>query len=268
MMAKGTPLQREGALEYFGSGCPVEQVALARDALAAIMRNTAEPMAARAQTACALSGLGEAAYPYFNDMLRLVIADKPDDKRGRIDELLGRCLNILCKDPYAEGLVKDKQLFYAVALKLMDHRRTSGRIAGTAMILKLPLEDFHLVADKVQYLIDDKDLTYHSYHNLGAKTNCIAILASLGIKGGIEAAFATLDDPNGKAGFKIRLIMDVLPRYGAHAKYILPKIKGNNVGKFQKQWDKMVEDIENAPPATRDMLTMEEARQYGLRKTS
>lgn len=46
------------------------------------------------------------------------------------------------------------------------------------------------------------------------------------------------------------------------------KLKGNDVGRFQKQWDKMVEEIENAPPATREMLTTEEARLYGLRKTT
>jgi hypothetical protein len=163
-------------------------------------------------------------------------------------------------------LVKDKKLFYAAAHKLMDHKRTSGRIAGTAMIANIPLADFHLVADKVQYIIDDKDLTYQSYHNLGAKTNCISILANLNIKGGIEAAFATLEDPNGKAGFKIRLLMDVLPRYGANAKYVLPKIKGNDVGKFQKQWDEMVKLIETAPPATKNMITFDEAKRQGLEK--
>ncbi len=266
MLAKGTPLQRQGAIGYFGNGCPKEQLVLARNDLVSIMRDPKEDMAVRAEAASTLCGHGEAAYPYFEDMLRLVMADKPDDKLGRIDEQLGAGINALCKDPYEAGLVKDKNLFYAVAHKLMDHKRTSGRIAGSALIAMVPLEDFHLVADQVQYIIDDKDLTYHSYHNLGAKTNCIAILANLNIKGGIEAAFATLEDPNGKAGFKIRLLMDVLPRYGANAKYVLPKIKGNDVGKFQKQWDKMVEDIENAPPASREMLTMEEAKQYGLKK--
>jgi Family of unknown function (DUF6288) len=266
MLADGSAMQRKGAIDYFGYDCPKEQIETASEPLAAIMRNPSLQMTLRANAARALCGLGEGAYPYFDDMLRLIIADKPDDPRGRIDDGLGTSLTPLCKDPYAEGLVKDRKLFYAVALKLMNHRRTSGRIAGTSMILKVPLEDFHLVADKVQYIIDDKDLSYHSYHNLGAKTNCIAILANLGIKGGIEAAFATLDDPNGKAGFKIRLIMDVLPKYGGFAKYILPRIKGNEVGRFQKQWDKMVEDIENAPPPAREMLTIEEAKQYGLKK--
>ena len=266
MLERGTPLQRQGAFGYFGNGCPKEQSAHAKEGLVAIMRNPKADMALRADAAGALCGLEEAAHPYFNDLLRLIIADKPDDKLGKIDEQLGAAINTLCKDPYAAGLVKDKKLFYAAAHKLMDHKRASGRIAGTAMIGNIPLADFHLVADKVQYIIDDKDLTYQSYHNLGAKTNCIAILANLNINGGIEAAFATLEDPNGKAGFKIRLLMDVLPRYGANAKYVLPKIKGNDVGKFQKQWDQMVALIETAPPATKKMITFEEAKRYGLEK--
>lgn len=266
MLERGTPLQRQGAFGYFGNGCPKEQSALAKEGLVAIMRDPKADMALRADAAGALCGLGDAAYPYFNDLMLLIIADKPDDKLGKIDEQLGAAINTLCKDPYAAGLVKDKKLFYAVAHKLMDHKRASGRIAGTAMIANIPLADFHFVADKIQYIIDDQDLTYHSYHNLGAKTNCISILANLNIKGGIEAAFATLEDPNGKAGFKIRLLMDVLPRYGANAKYVLPKIKGNDVGKFQKQWDEMVKLIETAPPATKNMITFDEAKRQGLEK--
>jgi hypothetical protein len=194
------------------------------------------------------------------------MAPKPEDKLGKIDEQLGTAISTLCKDPYAAGVVKDKNLFYEVVHKLMDHKRTSGRIAGTALIVKIPLGDFHRVADKVQYIIADKDLTYHSYHNLGAKNNCISILANLNIEGGIEAAFATLDDPNGKAGFKMRLIMDVLPKYGANARHVLPKLKTAYAGKFEDQWDAMVKKIESLPATTNKMITLEEAKHYNQDK--
>lgn len=266
MLLKGEPRQLQAAIGYFGNACPKEQLALAQENLVTIMRDPGENMTVRAEATSALCGLGEAAYPYFDEMLKLVMADKPDDRLGKIDEQLGGSLNLLCKDPYAAGLVRDKTLFYAVAHKLMDHKRANGRTAGTGLIAKVPLEDFHLVADKVQYIIDDKDLTCHSYHNLSAKNNCISILANLNIKGGIEAAFATLEDPNGKVGFKLRLIMDILPKYGANARYALPKIKSMQAGKFQSQWEKMVVDLEDAPPPSREMLSMEEAKQYGLKK--
>ena len=268
MLVKGTPQQRQSALGYFGNGCAKEQLALAQNELVAIMRDPKESIALRAEVAGALCGLGEAAYPYYDEMLNLVLVDKPDDRFRSIDEQLGANLNLLCKDPYATGLVKDKNLFYAVACKLMDHKRAAGRIAGTALIANIPIEDFHYVAEKVEHIIADKDLTYESYHNLSAKTTCILILANLNIKEGIELAFAALNDPGGKAGFKVRMFMDVMPKFGSHAKSVLPRIKESNAGKFNKQWDKMVEDIEKAPPASGEMLTFEEAKQYGLKKAN
>jgi hypothetical protein len=68
------------------------------------------------------------------------------------------------------------------------------------------------------------------------------------------------------AGFMIRLLMDVLPKYGANARYALPRIKGVEAGKFQKQWDQMVKLIETAPPATKNMITFDEAKRQGLEK--
>ena len=165
----------------------------------------------------------------------------------------------MCNDPYGAGLVKDKKLFYAVVFKLLDHKRAVARISGAKLIANIPLGEFHYVADKVQYIIDDKDLTYHSYHNLGPKTESITLLAKLNIKGGIEFAFDTLEAEGGKAGFKLRMLMDVLPKYGANAQYALPKIKAVNAGKFQKQWDAMVKEIESAT-TTRKMITLDEAK--------
>ena len=120
------------------------------------------------------------------------------------------------------------------------------------------------MADKVLYIIEDKDLTYHSYHNLGPQTNAIGILANLNIKGGIEAAFDILNAKTGKAGFKIRMLMAVLPKYGANAKYALPRIKAVNAGKFKKPWDAMIKEIE-ASTGTRRMISLEEAKQAGLK---
>jgi len=262
MLKQGTDLQRQSAFGYFGNGCPKEQLALAQDDLVSIMRDPTEKMSVRALAADSLCGLGEAAYPYFDDLLRLVLADKPQDPLGKIDEQLGGSLNVLCKDPYAAGLVKDKRLFYAVVLKLLDHKRASGRTSGAKLIANIPLGDFHYVADKIEYIIADKDLTYHSYHNLGPKTESISLLAKLNIEGGIEFAFDTLEAEGGKAGFKIRMLMDVLPKYGANAQYALPKIKAVNAGKFQKQWDAMVKEIESAT-TTRKMISLEDAKQAG-----
>ena len=262
MLKQGTKLQRSGAIAYFGARCPHDQLAVVRDDLAGIMRDPREEWSLRAEAAASLCGLGEGAYPYFDDLLQMVLAEKPQDPLGKINEQLGAGLNAICKDPYEAGLVKNKELFYAAVHRLLDHKRASGRAAGARLVSNMPLKDFHYVADKLQYIIDDKDLTYHSYHNLDPKTLTISLLASLNIEGGIEFAFDTLEAEGGKAGFKLRMLMNVIPKYGAAAKYALPRIKAVNAGKFQKQWDAMVKDIESAT-GTRKMITFEEAKQAG-----
>jgi len=271
MLKEGTNLQRSSAIGYFGYGCPKDTAALVQNDLAAILRDPNEDMSLRATAAYSLCWLGEAAHPYFNDMLKLVVADKPQDKLGRIDEEVGRSVNVLCKDPYKARLLTDKKLFYAAVLKLLDHKRQSARGSGMAMIANMPLEDFHIVADKVVHIIEDKDLTYHSYHNpTSAMGKGLAVLANLNIEGGIDAAFDILNAKAGKWGFKVRMLMSVLPKYGANAKPALAKLKADprlkNVerGKFGSAWRAMVKTIESST-GTPKMISLEEAKQAGLK---
>jgi hypothetical protein len=267
MLKNGSDLERSSAIGYFGYGCPKEQVMEVKDQLAAIMRDRKESMELRAVAAGALCWLGEDGYRYFNDMLEIVVADKPSDPLGHINGNLGNRLTVLTANPFEAGIVTDKKLFYSAVEKLLDHKRAMGRIAGTKLILNMPLEDFHLVADKVIHIVEDKDLTYHAYHNLGPKTNGIIILANLNIKGGIEYAFETLEAKAGKFGFKLRMIMAVLPKYGAHAQPVLPKLKAMNVkGRFEKPWNAMIKSIETAKK-TSELMTVEEAIKAG-KKTS
>jgi len=268
MVKKGTREQRQSAMGYFGYKCPPEQALPVLSDLGAVLRDPNEDSELRATAAYSLCWLGEAAYPYFDDMLKLAVADKPEDPLGRIDEQLGRSLNILCKDPYTAGLVKDRELFYAAVLKLLGHKRANGRTTGAKLIANIPLEEFRHVADNVRYIIDNKDLTYHSYHNLGPQTEAISILARLNIEEGIESAFDILEAETGKWGFKVRMLMNVLPKYGANAKPALAKLKGDprlkniELGKFGGTWKAMVKAIESSTE-TRKMISIEEAKKAG-----
>jgi hypothetical protein len=267
MLSKGTDLQRQSAIEYFGYKCPPEQVSLAVDSLAALLKDSKQDMAVRSEIAGALSCLGAGAYVYYPDILKLLLEKKPQDKLGEIDMQLGQALVTMCENPYAAGLVKDKESFYAVSNKLMAHKRAHGRASGVKMISELPLEDFYLVADSVKVIMEDQDLTYTSYHNFDPKIEAVGIYARLNIQGGIEGALAAFDAETGKGGFKIRMLMSVLPVYGANAKYILPKVKEINPGKFKGQWDKIIADIEKADPvAAKKLLTFEEAKNFGKGK--
>lgn len=267
MLSQGTDLQRKSAIEYFGYKCPPEQVSLAVESLAALLKDSKQEMTLRADIAGAIACLGAGAYPYFPDFLKLVLEEKPQDRLGEIDLKLGRALVAMCADPYAGGLVVDKELFYAVANKLMAHKRAYGRSMGVKMVSKVPLEDFHRVADSVKAIMDDQDLTYTSYHNFDPKIESVGIYARLNIQGGIEGALAAFDSDTGKGAFKIRMLMSVLPVYGANAQYILPKVKEINPGKFKNQWDKIIADIEKADPvAAKKLLTFEEAKNFGKGK--
>jgi hypothetical protein len=271
MIRKGTDLQRQSAIGYFGYKCPPDQALPVLDDLGAVLRDPNEDPVLRATAAYSLCWLGEPAYQYFDDMLRLVVADEPDDSLGRVDEQVGRSLNIVCKDPYAAGLVKDKALFYKAVRKLLDHKRANGRTAGAKLIVSIPLEDFRYVADKVRHVVDDRDLTYHAYHNLGPQTETISILARLNIDGGIKAAFDILEAETGKWGFKLRMIMNVLPKYGANAKPALTKLKadprfgGMERGRFGGAWKAMVKAIETSNEAPQ-LMSFEEAKNHGTNK--
>jgi len=262
MVKAGSKKEKLSACGYFGEKCPSETTVPVLDDLASVMRDTREDIEVRAAAANALCRHGEPAYKYYNDMLRIILADEPTDTFGHLDYTVGRSLNTLCNDPYKAGLVKDKDLFYAAANKLLDHKRAVARATGGQLIANIPLVDFHYVADKVRYIMDDKDLTYQSYHNLGAMTEVISILANLNIKGGIEAALATFEVKTGKAGFKIKMLVNILPKYGANAKDALPKIKALFGGRLGKSLDAIVKKIESSTE-TRKMIGFEEAKQAG-----
>ncbi len=270
MVTKGTREEKLSACGYFGYKCPPEVAAPSLEDLASVMRDAGEDPEVRATAASALGWGGEAAQKYFNDMLKVVVADEPEDTLGELDEKVGRALTVLSPDPYKAGLISDKKLFYAAALKLMGHRRAVGRTWGTKLIASIPLEEFHYVADRTMHIIEDKDLTYHSYHNLGPQTGAIAVLGNLNVTGGIEAAFNILNAEAGKWGFKLRMMMNVLPRYGANAKPALaklradPRLKGIEGGRFGGLWRAMVKKIESSGE-TRKMMSLEEAKQAGLK---
>ncbi len=90
----------------------------------------------------------------------------------------------------------------------------------------------------------------------------ISVLANLSIKGGIEAALATFEVKTGKAGFKNKMLIDILPKYGANAKYALPKIKALFGGRLSKALAAIVKKIESSTE-TRKMISFEEAKQAG-----
>ncbi len=267
MIRSGSARQRESAIGYFGYGCDRDIALSARTFLLQVLRDPGAPMDLRAAAASSLSNLGKDAHEIFPDILQLILEEKPDDPLARTNETLGKALRTLAPDPYAEKLITDKGMFYRAIETLLQHPRASGRSCGTDLVIHMPLEDFPLVGPQMAAILADKNLSYHSYHNLEPRNGTLSLYANLGIEGGVEAAFAILDEENGKEGFKIRLLMDVLPKYGAAAKPHLPKIRSINAGKFSKQWEAMIKTIEALPDAETKTLTFDQAMKVGDKKS-
>lgn len=263
MILSGSPRQRESAIAYHGYGCDRDIALAAKPLLLRVLRDSSTPMDLRAAAASSLSNLGKDAYEIFPDILRLIRQEKPDDPLGRTNEALGEALRTLAPDPFAEKLIADKELFYGAMDILLQHPRAAGRSCATDLITRMPKEDFPRVGPQMAAILADQNRSYHSYHNLEPRNGTLTLYANLGIEGGIEAAFAILDEETGKEGFKIRLLMDVLPKYGAAAKPYLPQIKAVNAGKFTKQWQEMVRKIEALPDADNKTMTFEEAMKGG-----
>jgi Family of unknown function (DUF6288) len=267
MMKEGTKPRKIGAINFFGQGCSKETAMARLDDLGSILRNEKEDKDVRVAAAAALAPLGEPAWKHYGDIVSLVAADKPDDRFGDADQALGLHLNSLCKTPFAAGLVTDKKAFYNAALKLANHKRQHARAEGLRMLAGMPVEDFHLVADTVMHVIEDKDPTYHSYHSPGGPvTAAITILANLHIEEGIQYALDIPNKPYGKEMFKVVACWTALTPYGGNAKAALDKIRieGEATGRHAGTYNAMVKaiDEDKNPPK---MITFKEAVAAGKR---
>ncbi|MDA0841715.1 MAG: DUF6288 domain-containing protein [Planctomycetota bacterium] len=269
MMKEGTKLEKQNAIGYFGYGCPNETAMPRLDDLGVILRDPKEHPEVRAAAAGALCWLGEPAYKYYDDMVKLVVEDEPGDVFGDVDWSVGGSINRLCNEPFKAGLVTDKDLFYKAAIKLIENKRQHVRADGARMLAEMPLEDFHIVGDKVMHLVRDQDSTYHSYHSPGGPVGAgVTLLANLNIEEGIQPVLDTLENESGKWAFKLRMIMSTLPKYGGNAKSALEKLKADprlktiEQGRFGGAWKAMVKAIEE-DEAPRKLMTLEEAKQVG-----
>ncbi len=270
MLKEGTKREKMSAIEYFGYKCPTNQALAQMSCIGGILRNKKEDPEVRAVAAGSLASLGASAYPYYNDMLTLIVDEEPGDTFRDVDQSVGKSLNALCEEPFKAGVVTDKALFYKAALKLADHKRQHARADGMQMLEGMPAEDFSIVADKVMHVVENNDNTYHSYHSPGGAIGSgVAILANLNIREGMQYALDVLDDESGKGSFKMRMVMDALSKYGGNAKSMLEKIKVDprfkgvdQNKKLSKQWNNMVKAIEEDknPPKLR---SLEEAKQKG-----
>lgn len=266
-------LAKQCAIDFYGYKCPPEWAEPRINAIGEIIRQPKQPLSVRTSAANTLCWHQPYAKKYYQDMLKLVLENK-EDNYGLINEGIANALTITSSDPYADGLIKDKKLFYEAVRILAHNPRQGARGSAMKLINKIPAEDFPLVADEVKLVAMNDDPKAHSYHNPGATLQPAGqILARLGIREGLDWAMGTMDTEDGKGSFKIRAVQAVLLAYGAHAKDAIKIIeadegmmRGFAGGRFAGGWKKMLQAVEQNQKPTRKLISFEEAKQGKVAK--
>jgi len=252
LLRNGNSNQRVGAIHAI-QNLKIEPVV---DELMAIAMNEKDDLWVRQLAVGALGDMPDAK-KHAPRLLDMLARDKPYDQPYReLDLALGGALvKLYGGDPYATDL--DKDLFYRGVTKLLDHKHASGRGAGMALLRSLPMEDLPRIADKMVYVIEDKDKTYTSYTGAG-RQDALEILYRLGIKESMDYTVDTIKEPTGRGGPRQRARTRLLKTFGGEAKYLIPRIR-EVLGKGA---DAIVKSIEEST-TTRRMISLEEAKALG-----
>ena len=266
-------LAKNCAIGFYGYKCPPEWAGPRMKVIGEIIRDPKQSIHTRKTAANTLCWHQPHAKEYYQDMLRLVVEKKSDDY-GLINEGIAGALNITSPNPYADGLVKDKKLFYEAVRILAHNPRQGGRGSAMKLINQIPAEDFPMVADEVKLVAMNDSPTSHSYHNPGSTLQPAGqILARLGVREGLDWAMGTMDTKDGKGSFKIKAVQNVLLAYGAHAKDAIEVIKADENmmrgfagGRFAGGWKKMLQAVEKNQKPTQSLISFEEAKQGKVAK--
>lgn len=258
-LESGTAEQKKIAISQYGWWIKPEKKLAQLPAIAAIMANPDEPRELRKAAAGSIAYMGKPAVKYYMDMLKL---EATPGSSG-----VAKYLLVLCPNPFKSGVVTDKDLLYKVALRLAGSRSEGGRKVAMNMLVGMPLEDFHRVAEKVLYVIEGKDPRWTSANSPQNDVGpALRVLASLNIKEGIDHALKVFDyRPKAKGSFVLQAVWTGLAAYGANAREALETYqnskrhsKNKNYGRLQGKYVAMVKAVRNGktPPK---LISMAEA---------
>ena len=269
MMKEGSKREKIFALGYISHPTDLETGRPYVEDMVAVLKDSKEDPGVRAAAANALSMMGDPARQYYMDIVKLIAEDKPSEGLYDSDYSLALTAERICKKPFADGLVPNRKVHYAVARKLMKHTCYQARVVGANMLVDMPLEDFDQIADDLLHVIEDKDNSY-SKHSVGPMGSAILVLASLNIREGM-AFSRQIPDKAGKARGMLNTLCAIYTAYGANAKgelkWFTDRYNGRtDWGKFNGIYKPMVKAVEEDknPPK---LISLEEARQAGALKS-
>lgn len=250
MLADGDRNQRIGAIHAISS-----MKIRAVDELMAIVRDTDDDLWIRQLALRTMTSL-EGAETYAPELLDMLAGDKSYDVQGRFDEDLGSALVTLTdSDPYAAGF--DKDTLYKAVDKLLDHKRQGARGSGMSLLEHMPLKDLGRVADRMIYVIEDKDRTYVSYHGDGHRQAGLNILYGLNIDESLDLTVNTINEPVGR-GWRARNRKAFMKTWGKEAERVIPKIR-EVLGDEADEFVKIIEEADTG----KKMMSLAEAEALG-----
>jgi hypothetical protein len=190
-------------------------------------------------------------------LLTLIVHDRPGDRFQDLDMALGQALVDLQIEPFREKF--DRELFYKAVAELLEHPHVYARQAGMSLLRKIPLEDFHQVADLIMKVVKDEDRThYTSYHYDAQRQTGLEIMYGLGISESIDLSVSTIKEPLGRFGLRRRNRIGLMETFGAEARHIIPQLREV----LGADADPIVEKIDSSEQA-RKMIPFEAAKQIG-----
>jgi hypothetical protein len=222
--------------------------------------------------------LHKPALKYWPDLVQVNADDEPNDTEGKLDRAAGGALAGL-GNPYTQNLITDKPLFYKAINKMLADKDNAGIRAGAMALIaaKMPLEDFHYVADMVVHVSRGTDPEYTVYRGCSQGTeNGVGLLKRLNIQ---EAPEILIDSfPTATRGKERARRIALLASFGANAKPYLPRLRAaleeylnpdpeaeKNAG-FTKDVplhkhiiEELIETIENATDPPTKTISLKEA---------
>jgi hypothetical protein len=261
-------------LQYLETGTESQKIAVAQacgwwvpddakrpylDGLLAVLRDQGESLEARQAAANAICYFKDKdlTRDYFMDIIRVMA-----ESEAAAEELVKGAKDMAGENPFSSGLVTDRDVYYQAILPILNHREPKIRGMALRLISDIPPEDFHLVANKVMWSLENEDGSSSAHNPQHVVVPAIAILAHLNIAEGLEYAKNVREMPGGKGSFKIRAFLQSLALYGSAAK---PFVEEN--GRFEKygensklarDWREMIKAIDADEPP-RELMSLEEA---------
>ena len=111
----------------------------------------------------------------------------------------------------------------------MKHKRQMQRCIRVRMIQDIDRIDLPKVIKELEHILTNKETTFHSYHNPRiAIQPAVSIYEKHNIIEGVNHITDLVLSGSGKGSFMMSTLLKSLPKYGAHAKPVIPKLMENH----------------------------------------